>query len=75
MGRPRTWFTAENTQMGPALTKADLGILNRAARRWADMSKGENKGAIRHIDLVILRTTYKSGMSVNDLLKASGVEL
>ena len=62
----RTWFTKEAC---PDLTDGDRRVLNTAARN-AFPPKTEP----RHLELVMLRTVYRPGMSANDLLAADGHE-
>jgi hypothetical protein len=58
----RKWFRADNTT---GLAEADLRVLNRAARHVAE------KRDPSHLELVILRTVYRPGMSARDLLTAA----
>lgn len=58
----RTWFTKENTTMGPAMTDGDLSIINRAARMLVD------DGWLPTASLLTdIRMTYKPGMSARDI--------
>ncbi len=62
----RTWFTPE---ICDGLSQADCSILNRAARNAFPTGTDP-----RHLELVVLRTVYRPGMSASELLSAAGFE-
>lgn len=62
----RKWFTLDNTS---GLTVGDLSILNRAARLYQDAKRDSE--SLTHLELVILRTEYKPGMSAGALIEAA----
>ena len=62
----RTWFTREKC---PDVTDGDRRVLNTAARTAFPPDVEP-----RHLELVVLRTIYRPGMSANELLAAAGHE-
>jgi hypothetical protein len=58
----RIWFTETNTD---GLSRADLAIINRAARRIIDQGSLET-----HALLMEIRMTYRTGMSAQDVIDA-----
>ena len=62
----RTWFTPKVCE---GLTHDDCRVLNTAARHAFPPHTKPS-----HLELVVLRTAYRPGMSARDLLAATGHE-